>query len=427
MTHRARHTTLLALTALPLLAAAPVAHAQRPDLRLGVDGLLVEAASLPDAAQADHQVWLRASPYLVWQPAGGWELRAGAQIDAAAQGGGATDFDRTRVRLGDTYLRWRSGGTRLTLGAQTIVWGRVDEIPLIDRVSRADLNRFVLDDLADRRLPQPALRWEQTLGDFKIDAVALAGFRGAALPDARSVWSPVDTSSGEVLGLPSDPARAAFVRAATLRRDDPDTGGGALRLTHAGDGLDLGLTLARTRQSLPYYQPDVARGTLTAVHPFLSFAGVDAEFATDSVTWRSELAWSDGVPVTAAAGGMLQRSAVEWVGATEFFPGGEDTRVNLQLAARRVQGGQPILERRTYVAVNGEVETAFGQGRWKAALRFNLGLNAHDVYLAPRLSYVGWEPHELYVAAHVFDGRERTLGGFHRRHDVLALGLKTRF
>jgi hypothetical protein len=124
---------------------------------------------------------------------------------------------------------------------------------------------------------------------------------------------------------------------------------------------------------------------------------------------------------------MLRRSAVEWVGAMEVLPGGEDTRVNLQLAARRIRGGQPVLERRAYTAVNGEVETAFGHGRWKVALRFNLGLNVHDVYLAPRLSYVGWEPHELYVTAHAFDGSERTLGGFHRRHDLLAVGLKTRF
>ena len=401
--------------------------ALRPLWRWGVESVLVEAGALPDAPEADHQFWLRASPYALWQPARGWEIRVGSQIDASAQGGGPEGFDRIRARLGESYLRYRQGGTRLTLGAQTVVWGRVDEMPLIDRVSRADLNRFVLDDLPDRRLPLPALRWEQTLGDFKVDAVALLGFRGAALPDARSVWSPVDTATGEVLGLPGDPAREAFVRAARLRQDDPRTGGAAARLTWTGEGLDLGLTLARTRQSLPYYLPDLASGTLTATHPYVRFAAADAELATAAVTWRTELAWSDGLPVTAAAGGMLRRSAVEWVGAMEFFPGGEDTRVNLQLAARRIRGGQPVLERRAYTAVNGEVETAFGHGRWKVALRFNLGLNVHDVYLAPRLSYAGWEPHELYVTAHAFDGSERTLGGFHRRHDLLAVGLKTRF
>ena len=101
----------------------------------------------------------------------------------------------------DTYVRYRSGDTRLTLGAQTIIWGRVDEIPLADRVSRADLTRFVLDDLPDRRRAELAARWEQTFGDYKLDAVWLPVFRGAQLPDVASVWSPINLTTGEIIGI----------------------------------------------------------------------------------------------------------------------------------------------------------------------------------------------------------------------------------
>ncbi|MDP1648561.1 MAG: hypothetical protein Q8M01_10220 [Rubrivivax sp.] len=414
--------------AAPELARRPGARAFRPVFKWGVDGVLAEFGAFPDAPEADYQAALRATPYLLWQPAREWEFRAGARIEGSDQGGGAASFNRWRAELGDTYARYRSGDTRLTIGAQTIVWGRVDEIPLIDRASRADLTRFALDDLAERRLALPALRWEQSAGDFKLDAVLLPAFRGAALPDLRSVWSPINRHTGEVLGIAPSPGLAAFVQAAQLRRGDDGSGGAAVRLTRSGGGaVDLGLTLARTRQSLPYFQADPAAMTLTAVHPHVRFAGLDAELATGTVTWRTELGWSDGVPVTRASGQMLSSKVLEWVGAMEFFPGGEDTRVNLQLAARTVRTSQPIKELKEYLALNGEVESSFGQGRWKAGVRFNLGLNVRDVYLAPKISYLGWEPHEIYLAAHLFDGEQRTIGGFHKRHDMIAVGLKTRF
>lgn len=399
----------------------------RPGFKAGADNVLAEAAALPDTPAADGQLALRATPYVLWQPSRAWELRGGARLEGTHQFGGTDGFTRWRAELGDTYVRYRSGDTRLTLGAQTIVWGRVDEVPVIDRVSRADVTRFLLDDLDARRLAQPALRWEQSLGDYKLDAVALPAFSGAALPDLRSVWSPINQRSGEVLGLPPSAGLSAFVRSADVREDDGGNGGGALRLTQAGGGLDWGVTLARTRQSLPYYQADPAAMTLTAVHPYVRFAGLDAEMVTGGLTWRTELGWSDGVPFTSPAGQLLPREVLEWVGAVEFFPGGEDTRVNLQLAARSVQGSQPILELKDYVALNGEAETRFDQGRWKAGMRFNVGLNVRDVYLAPKVSYLGWEPLEIYLVARWFAGEERTLGGFHQNHSNLALGLSTRF
>jgi hypothetical protein len=402
-------------------------RAFRPVFKAGANNVLAEANALPDAPEADGQLALRATPYLLWQPTREWELRAAARVEGTHQAGGDAEFTRGTAELGDTYVRYRSGDTRLTLGAQTIVWGRVDEVPVIDRVSRADVTRFLLDDLDARRLALPALRWEQAMGDYKLDAVALPAFSGAALPELRSVWSPINQQTGEVLGFAPSAGLSAFVRSARVLEDDGGSGGGALRLTQAGGGVDWGLTLARTRQSLPYYQADLASMTLTALHPYVRFAGVDAEMVTGGITLRTELGWSDGVPVTSPGGPMLQRKVVEWVGAMEFFPGGDDTRVNLQLAARSVQGSEPILELKDYVALNGEAETKFDQGRWKAGMRFNLGLNVRDVYLAPKLSYLGWEPHEFYVVGRWLDGEERTLGGFHQNHSNVAVGLSTRF
>lgn len=404
----------------------PTARGFQPSLKLGVDDLLLEAGTLLDAPEADTYSTLRTSIYALWQPSRDWEFRVGARLDGMTQDGGPANHREMLADTGDTYVRYRSGNARLTLGAQTIIWGRADEIPLADRVSRVDLTRFSLDDLSDRRRAQLAARWEHTLGEYKLDAVWLPIFRGAQLPDVASVWSPINRTTGQVIGIAPSPALAGLIGVARIEEDEHGSGGGALRLTKTGDPFDFGITLARTRQSLPYYRVDAT--ALTAVHPFNNFIGADFELVSGGYTWRMEAGHTDNVPVTlAATTSMDSTRSLDWIGVMEFFPGGGETRVNLQLVAHALQTDRNILELKEYYGANGEIETNFSQGRWKAGMRFSSGFNVRDLYLSPKLSYVGWEPHELYVAAHYFDGEARTLGGFHQDHSLVTLGLRTRF
>ncbi|MGA9165674.1 MAG: hypothetical protein WBZ31_14560 [Thiobacillus sp.] len=409
----------------------PEGQAFTPTLKYGMDDLLLEAGALPDTPQADSYSTLSASAHVLWQPSREWEFRAGARVDGTAQAGGLSDYTELLADYTDTYVRYRSGNTRLTLGSQTVIWGRVDEVPLADRVSRVDFTRFVLDDLPDRRRAQLAARWEQSFGEYKLDAVWLPAFRGAQLPDIDSVWSPINQTTGEVIGIVSSPAIAGLVKAAKINQSQDEfgygDGGGALRLTRTGDPIDFGITLARTRQSLPYYRVNTTEPSLTAIHPYNNFAGADAEFVTGAYTWRMELGYTSDVPVTRPTGDMINTSALDWVGAVEFFPGGKDTRVNLQLVGHTLQTDQTILELGEYYGVNGEVNTTFGQARWNAGLKFAGGLNVRNVYIGPQISYLGWETHELYAAAYYFDGENGTVFGFHKDHSFLALGWRSKF
>jgi hypothetical protein len=402
-----------------------------PSLKYGVDDLLLEAGALPYTSQADAYYTLRASAYVAWQPSREWEFRAGARIDGASQAGGTTDFSDMLADYTDTYVRYRSGDTRLTLGAQTVIWGRVDEVPLIDRVSRVDFTRFILDALPDRRRAQLAARWEQNFGAYKLDAIWLPAFRGAQLPDLNSVWSPINQTTGEVIGIASSPAITSLVKAANINQSQDEfgygDGGGGLRLTRTGDAFDLGVTLARTRQSLPYYVVNTSEPSLTATHPYNNFAGIDAEFVTGAYTWRMELGYTGDVPATLPNAATISTSALDWAGAVEFFPGGKDTRVNLQLVGHTLQTDQTVLELDEYYGVNGEINTTFGQGRWNAGIKFASGLNVNNVYIGPKISYRGWEPHEIYVAAYYFDGEDGTVFGFHKDHSYLALGWRGKF
>ncbi|RVT53432.1 DUF1302 family protein [Rubrivivax albus] len=398
------------------------------DLRLGVEDVLLEAGVFSDTTDARTMLTLRATPSASGRIGRDWEWRAGVRLGATRQSGGPLPHDDQDAVLADTWVRWRTGDTKLTAGLQTVLWGRVDEVPLIDRVSRVDASRLLLDNLPQRRLPQPIVRWEQAFDTMELDVVLMPSFQGAKLADSRNVWSPVDQQRGVILGIAPPPALAAFISSADLRDDDNGHGGAAVRLTQTGAGdIDWGLTAARTRQSLPYYVADPVAGTLTATHPFQRFLGADLEFNAAGATWRSELGLTWDARVTATSGQALKVRTTEWVGAVEFFPGGEDLRMNLQLAARKAHTGADVLELREYAALGGEVEDSFDQGRWKLAMRFNLGLNVHDVYLGPRVTFSGWEPHDVFLAYHHFRGEARTLGGFHRDHSLLTLGLRTRF
>lgn len=396
-------------------------------LNYGIDYFLFEGGGFTNSEQADYSATLRGSAFVSWRPNATWEFRAGGRLDGVSQGGGASDFTELQLIFTDTYARWREGDTRLTLGEQTIVWGRVDAIPVIDRVSRVDLTRFALDELRERRLADLALRWEQNLDSIKLDAVLLPLCRCALLPDIKSVWSPVNQFSGEILGLAPSPQLSNLVRNASVSDDTSGFGGGGVRLTQTGGEVDYGLTLARTRQSVPYYQVDAAALKLNGIHPFNNFAGVDAEWTAGGLTWRTELGYTSRVPVTLPTGAMDMADAVEWVGAFEWFPGGGDTRLNLQLVARSLRTSEDILELDNYLGLNGAVETSFAQGRWKAGLQFAVGLNVTDWYLAPSISYVGWEPYEAYLAGYYFAGEDQTIGGFFRKQNMIAVGIRKRF
>ncbi|MET0094902.1 MAG: hypothetical protein ABW120_15295, partial [Sedimenticola sp.] len=127
-----------------------------------------------------------------------WEVRIAARLDSHHQSGNPSVSD-TKLDYGETYVRYRGENTRVTIGTQTILWGRIDEVPPTDRHSTPDLTRFILDDLQDRRRARPALRVESFEGNSKYDFVLYPTFRGAEMPDVNSIWYPIDRSNGKLL------------------------------------------------------------------------------------------------------------------------------------------------------------------------------------------------------------------------------------
>lgn len=351
---------------------------------------------------------------------GRWEFALGARIDAQAQGGNP-DFSRAKLDYSENYVRWRNEDLRLTIGTQNVLWGRVDEISPIDRMSRVDLTRLILDKQPDRRRASPAVRMEQFFGDYKLDAVWLPVFDAAVLPHRDSAWLPVDTKSGRIIGIGTVP----IVVGAQVREDEHGSGGGGVRLTRTGGAIDYGMSAQRVRLSLPYYR--LGPGVLTGVHPYTWVVGGELEMQKAGATWRAEVAWSSDIPVTNLFGQMGSESGWDWVLGSEFFPGDAETRVTLQLAGHQTNGNTTTLDRKDWYALTGEVEHPFAEGRWRVNARFSAGLDERDVYFNPKLTYLGIDQHEFFLAAHLFSGEDKTLGGYYRDKDLIELGWRAKF
>ena len=392
---------------------------------IGIDRAWLEYATLLESDQSvDSLGYGHLKMSANWKPKSQWEGKVSARLDGYRQTG-SPDWTELDADYGETYLRYRGENMRLTVGAQELIWGRIDEIPPTDRLSSVDASRFILDDLQDRRRARPMLRVESFNGSNKFDFIYLPTFREAELADLDSIWYPIDRDNRRVLGLANPVPGAAPI---SIVDDAPDTDHAVgLRWSRSTNGFDYALTAQHGRQTLPYFSFDLTNSRFTALYPRSTSLGGDFAFESAGITWRFEAAWSSDVPTTTTSLDYNEVEGLNWAGGMEFYPGDGDTRVNLQLAGNHLIDADNVLERDEVYNFNGSVNMPFAQERWRANIRFFFGLDEEDIYVNPEIAFVGWEPHELYLEVHYFDGDPGTLGGFHEDHSIISAGWRASF
>ncbi|MEM1189203.1 MAG: DUF1302 family protein [Pseudomonadota bacterium] len=359
------------------------------------------------------------------------DLRLGARLDAQVQGGEVASYDFTELDYDESWLRYHSGNLRLTLGAQRIIWGRADEISPTDRLSTRDLTRFILDDLPNRRRANPAARLEFTRDDWAFDLVYLPLFREAEMPGLDSIWSPISRERREVAGLPLPPESLGMFEDVVLENDASGDGGGGLRVSRFGDNLDFALTVQRVKNPEPYLSlaGTVAPGValVEAVYPRTWVVGGDFGAALGAWTVRFEGAWLSDAPYTATDFTLQTSDAVNWVLGGDVSPGDRDTRLTLQLVGMHLLDAEEAIDRENTLGLTGAIETPLPDRRWRARIRWWLGLNRRDDYINPELVFSGWEPSEIYLGMNIFSGDRGTLGDYYRQNIMVVLGWRGRF
>ena len=381
-----------------------------------------------------------------WNPDSAWETRLGGRVDWYDQTGNPS-VDEVDFDYGDSFVRYRGENYRVTAGTQKVIWGRIDEVPPTDRLSRADISRGILDPLSERRRAMPVLRFEGFQEGYKLDTVFLPLFRKAAQADKDSIWYPVNQKNGTILGLESNALMKTFVQQGSITDVAPDGDGGfGLRLSNTGQQFDYAVTVQHARQSTPYFEldPSVRRAFLNGATPAGAIAagkgatfkaryqrswvaGGDFGFEALSATWRFEGAWISDTPVTRKDLRYDTVDSVNWAAGAQFYPGDSNVRVNLQITGVNLIDAPSILDREHIYNFHGTIFNEFGNNRWQASTRFFIGLDQKDIYINPEISFIGWEPHELYAGLHYFNGDEETIGGFWENNSLLTVGWRSQF
>ncbi len=405
--------------------------------------LFSRSSSAVDIADYGH-----ISSHVNWRISENWDMQLAARVDAYKQhGNNSSDINDLDLDYENNYIRYRNEDLRLTAGTQTIRWGRMDVLSPTDNMVTMDWSRGVLPKWDDLYRASPALRGELFLENSKLDLIYLPKFREAELPnDKENVWYPINFRKGEILGGKISPLSKTILKNATIDDKVGGDGGLGLRFSSNINAIDYALTVQRVRLSAPAYKinesfrrallsnPLLAIAnqtsfgyTYTEEHPRNWVVGGDMAFQWQDYTLRFEGAWFSDLPATTRTLEYKTYKGFRWASGVEFYPGDADTRVILQLAGSHIDEKQKIVDRDNSLTLTGETETLFSNSRWRLSTKFNIGLDIKDIYISPEISFLGWEPFEIYTAAHYFDGSEQSMGGFYRENSMITFGWRGRY
>jgi len=401
------------------------------------------------SSDATNTEYIHVLSHVNWRLSENWDMQLAARIDAYNQHGKhGTDVSDTSLESQDSYIRYRNDSMRVTVGTQTIRWGRVDILAPTDNMVTLDLSRGVLPDWDELYRSSLAVRGEIFSGRSKLDLVYLPKFREAELAaDKENVWYPINTRKGKVIGAKSNPISTIINKNARIDDHfDGGEGGFGLRFSSNINSIDYALSVQRVRLSAPSYKineqfrQDLLIAPLSAIknqsnygytyteeHPRNWIVGGDIAFQWRDFTLRFEGAWFSDLPATTKSLEFKTYDGIRWASGVEFYPGDSDTRVILQLSGNHIDEKEKIVDRDNSVTLNGESESLFSNNRWRFSTKFSIGLDIKDIYISPEVSYLGMEPFEIYSAVHYLDGNEQSLGGFYQDNSMITIGWRGRY
>jgi len=384
--------------------------------------LFTRSESLVDQLQ-----FLHLDVFAYWQINQAWNLKLGARLDGNYQHGTNKSND-TQLDYTDTYLRYRDEKYRLTLGAQTIHWGRMDNFSPTDRLAVVDLSRGVLPDWGENYRSSAAIRAEIFLDQSKLDLVYVPKFRAAELSETDQPWYPINFYEGRVLGFAKDPLMSSIIKNTKINDDYSRKDGMSLRYSSSVNSVDYALSAQYIQLSMPYfhYNSNFIDRILYEEHPENLILGADTAFEWKAITWRFEAAWLSDMPATNYLLEYDTYHGAEWAAGLEFYPGDSDTRVNMQLSGKHLFNKEKIIDRDNVLSLSGEFESEFDNGKWVFSTRYSLGLDIKDVYISPKVSYLGFEPYKFYAAYHYLEGAEQSVGDFYKNNKLLNFGLSVK-
>ena len=418
---------LAALVGLAL--AGPVAGAEA---RLTGHGLEAELwAGVDDADGGPALARLTLRPDLKARFGKRWRAELGLRVEFAGgeTGLGTTDTfsdlsrpllrsDTTRLEIDTATLSWRRRSTVLTLGKQTVAWGKLDGLQVTDRFAPVRQRDFILTDTRPERISRWGARFEHDLGDWRADwALALdPTVSQLARPGDRFFPTAPRNRAGFLAGAALPPVtvsdRNAVFEDATL----------GLRLSRRLRGADFAVLAL----SGPDTDPVFAAGgpatspAVTLDYPRRTLVGITGSRTAGEFVLRGELAHVPDQAVNVAPG-LESDDRARWlagIGADWSAPG--DVFVNAQIGIDHIADGAASLTRpgtdtiATLRAQKGFVrDTVYLRGEYIGSL------SDGDGVIRPMVEWQATDTVTVKAGADIVFGERDELFGQFRENDRL--------
>jgi hypothetical protein len=162
---------------------------------------------------------------------------------------GNPPYSREARNAYEVFYDWREAvvtfpalGSDWSFGWQQVVWGKADQLRILDQVNPLDLREFVLLDMHDYRRPVPMARMDRMIGDWETELLWIPKFLKTSLGKPGSEY-PIPLVDPDLQGV-------KLLESSKYDSIGAGSEYGA-RISRSFEGFDLSLVALYTRDDLP--------------------------------------------------------------------------------------------------------------------------------------------------------------------------------
>jgi hypothetical protein len=317
------------------------------------------------------------------------------------------------------YLGHYVGEGELTAGWQQVVWGRADELRVLDRINPVDYRRGVTALLEESRIVVPMIRLTYPVGDWEIESLFVPRFEKNRYPEAGSEFEapPFAEPDPEIFSVDA-------------RADAGGSAGQSYGFNASGrvGSIDTTLVALSAPRQDPVYtvagmQPD---GRIALCREFPRYHMLGGGLAADvgySVVIRTEVAWLSGWQVTnpLRSRGTDETAAVNALLGVDYL--WRDWLVSAQWQEQQITDWQPGMveaERQHLFTLSAEGTAYQDRLKNRLVLAFTPPYR-DDLLLQGIFTYKPSDSIRLGLEINVFFGREESLFGVYDERDHLKI------
>ncbi len=350
--------------------------------------------------------------------------------------------------IDEAYVRGFLGSTVLEAGYMKVVWGKGDDVHVLDVLNPTDYYDFVNNDYLDRRASQWMVRIIHSLDDMhSLELV----WEPVTTPDRiplEGPWKPYAISALEAKlplllpALPSPVSASDLLADGTLVQESLSTladGTYGIRFTGSSHGFDYGILYAYTYNRQP--KVDLSRLAQTQ-KVYLTYDRIHCFGIEGATAWEGfNFRWEGGYFLTEDTKGTdpkVRNPSVGYVVGFDRDVWTDGPNLNLQvqgilpLYANKIDRNPLDVEYRadgkyTNHILAGHLSDTLLENKLKVKLSTAYGVEHRDLRIVPELTYEPFDDFQITARWVQYLGNRDTTFGQYKDSSFFELGVSYRF